>query len=343
MRLRAVLQPVIAVASAAALTGCLFSETLETFGGPTMGSTYSIKYVQAASSPKREVLQREVEVILAEVDKQMSTYRADSDLEAFNRAPAGCHVLPRPVLELVEYGTQLSRQSDGAFDLTLEPLITLWGFGAKSRGQQVPDADALMAVREQYGYRRVQVQDDRLCKDSDAVQVDLNSVAAGYTVDRIAALLEAQGIGSYLVEVTGELKALGHKPDGSPWRIAIEAPHADVRVVQQIVALDGLSVSTSGDYRNYFERDGKRFSHTLDPRQAAPISHKLAAVTVLRPSAREADGLSTLLMVLGPDEGLRFAEAQGIAALFVTREGEDFVSQGSSAFDALFATQGVAP
>src|SRR5690606_33869609 len=121
----------------------------------------------------------------------------------------------------------------------------------------VPDADALMAVREQYGYRRVQVQDDRLCKDSDAVQVDLNSVAAGYTVDRIAALLEAQGIGSYLVEVTGELKALGHKPDGSPWRIAIEAPHADVRAVQQIVALDGLSVSTSGDYRNYFERDGK--------------------------------------------------------------------------------------
>lgn len=343
MRLRAVLWPVIAVASAAALTGCLFSETLETFGGPTMGSTYSVKYVKSASAPGPDALRAEVEGLLAEVDRQMSTYRADSDLERFNSAAAGCHAMPRPVLELVEYGERLSRKSDGAFDLTLEPLMTLWGFGAKSRGQRVPDAAALAAVREQYGHQRLSVRDGQLCKDGDAVQVDLNSIAAGHTVDRVAALLESRGVGSYLVEITGELKAVGRKPDGSPWRIAIEAPQEDVRAVQRIVELDGLSVSTSGDYRNYFERDGQRYSHTLDPRQAAPIRHTLAAVTVLTPSALEADGLSTLLMVLGPEEGARFAEAENLAALFVTREGEGFVSRASSAFDALFATQGDTP
>ena len=337
------MQPVIAVASAAALTGCLFSETVETFGGPTMGSTYSVKFVKTASAPSTERLQAEVEAVLAEVDRQMSTYRPDSDLEGFNRAAAGCHAMPAPVLGLVEFGTGLSRKSEGAFDLTLEPLLTLWGFGAKSRGQVIPDAAALAAVREQYGYQRLQVRDGQLCKDLDAVQVDLNSIAAGYTVDRVAALLESRGVGSYLVEITGELKAVGRKPDGSPWRIAIEAPQSGVRAVQQIVELDGLSVSTSGDYRNYFERDGQRFSHTLDPRHAVPIRHTLAAVTVLAPSALEADGLSTLLMVLGPDEGGRFAEAENIAALFVTRDGDGFVSRGSSAFNALFPAQGVTP
>jgi thiamine biosynthesis lipoprotein len=343
MGLRAVLQPVIAVASAAALTGCLFSETVETFGGPTMGSTYSIKYVKTSSAPSAERLQAEVEGILAEVDRQMSTYRADSDLEGFNRAAAGCHAMPEPVLELVEYGLGLSRRSGGAFDLTLEPLMTLWGFGAKSRGQAVPDEAALQAVRDHYGYHRLQIRDGQLCKDSDAVQVDLNSIAAGYSVDRVAGLLESRGVGSYLVEITGELRAVGRKPDGSPWRIAIEAPQSGVRAVQQIIELDGLAVSTSGDYRNYYERDGQRFSHTLDPRLATPIRHTLAAVTVVAPSALEADGLSTLLMVLGPEEGERFAEAENIAALFVTRDGEGFVSRGSSAFNALFPAQGVKP
>ncbi|HLV18314.1 MAG TPA: FAD:protein FMN transferase [Pseudomonas sp.] len=343
MGLRAVLQPVIAVASAAALTGCLFSETVETFTGPTMGSTYSIKYVRTADAPAPDALQQQVEALLAEIDRQVSTYRRDSLIEAFNDGPAGCQPMPEPVLEMARYGLELSERSEGAFDLTLEPLLNLWGFGPRSRGQRVPTAEEIAAVREQYGHRLIEVRDGELCKARDAVQVDFNSIAAGQAVDRIVRLLREQGIGSYLVEVTGELKAEGRKPDGAPWRIAIEAPQTDVRAVQQILELDGLSVSTSGDYRNYFEQDGRRYSHTLDPRQAAPITHTLAAVTVLTPSAMEADGLSTLLMVLGPEQGMRFAEAEGIAALFVTREGDGFVSRGSSAFDALFPTQGVKP
>ena len=343
MRLRAVLQPVIAVASAAALTGCLFSDPLESFAGPTMGSTYSIKYVRHGGAPQVARAQAEVEAILAEVDLQMSTYRSDSLIEAFNQAPAGCRAMPEPVLELVRYGQELSRRSDGAFDLTVEPLLNLWGFGPQSRGERVPDAAELAAVREHYGQQYLHVRDGQLCKDRDAVQVDFNSIAAGYAVDRIAARLQQMDVNSYLVEVTGELKAKGRKPDGSPWRIAIEAPQSEARVAQQIIELDGLGVSTSGDYRNYFEQDGQRYSHTLDPRHAAPISHRLAAVTVVHPSTLEADGLSTVLMVLGPEQGLAFAENGNIAALFVTRDEGGFVSRSTAAFDALFAAQGEQP
>ncbi len=239
MRLRAVLQPVIAVASAAALTGCLFSESVETFGGPTMGSTYSVKYVRGSGVPYPEALQKEVDALLAEIDRQVSTYRSDSLIEAFNNGPAGCQAMPAPVLELARYGLELSHRSEGAFDLTLEPLLNLWGFGPKSRGQRVPDTAEIDAAREQYGYRLLEVRDGQLCKARDAVQVDFNSIAAGQAVDRIAQLLQAQGANSYLVEVTGELKAQGRKPDGAPWRIAIEAPQSDVRAVQRIVELDG--------------------------------------------------------------------------------------------------------
>ncbi|CAD5377470.1 FAD:protein FMN transferase [Pseudomonas sp. OF001] len=343
MSLVRLLQPVIAVACAAALAGCQFSDPLESFGGPTMGSTYSVKYVRGDGVADAQALQAGVEAILAEVDQQMSTYRDDSLIEQFNRAPAGtCQAMPADVLELVRLGEGLSLQSDGAFDLTIEPLLNLWGFGPQSRGEQVPSAEAIAEARQRVGHQHLRIDGEQLCKDAK-VQVDFNSVAAGHAVDRIAAWLEQQGVASYLVEATGELKARGRKPDGTPWRIAIEAPRDDQRVAQKVLALDGYGVSTSGDYRNYFEENGRRYSHTLDPRSGAPITHRLAAVTVLHPKALLADGLSTLLMVLGPEEGVRWAERQGIAAFFVTREGEGYVTYATKAFDALTAAQGERP
>ncbi|SDS47996.1 FAD:protein FMN transferase [Pseudomonas oryzae] len=343
MSLAAFLRPVIAVACAAALAGCQFSDPLESFGGPTMGSTYSVKYVRADGVADAQTLQAGVEGILAEVDQQMSTYRDDSLIERFNRAPAGtCMAMPGAVLELVRLGEGLSLQSGGAFDLTIEPLLNLWGFGPKSRGEQVPGAEAIAEARQRVGHQHLRIDGERLCKDAK-VQVDFNSVAAGHAVDRIAAWLEQQGVASYLVEATGELKARGRKPDGSAWRIAIEAPRDDQRVAQKILQLDGYGVSTSGDYRNYFEENGHRYSHTLDPRTGAPIAHRLAAVTVVHRQALLADGLSTLLMVLGPEEGEAWAERQGIAAFFVTREGDGFVSHATKAFTALSEAQGERP
>ncbi len=339
MKLATLLQPVIAAACAAALTGCLFSDPLQSFGGPTMGSTYTVKYVHAAGVADLPALQSGVEAILAEVDEQMSSYRDDSLIERFNRAPAGtCMTMPAAVLELVAFGDTLARQSGGAFDLTLEPLLDLWGFGSRSRSEQVPSSEAIAEARQRTGHAHLRIDGEQLCKDID-LQVDFNSIAAGHAVDRIAAWLEQQGVSSYLVEATGELKARGRKPDGAAWRVAVEEPRDDQRLAQKVLELDGLGISTSGDYRNYFEENGQRYSHTLDPRSGRPIAHRLAAVTVVHQQVLQADGLSTLLMVLGPDEGLAHAEREGIAALFVTREGDGFVTRSSKAFDALFPAQ----
>ncbi|MBV7478355.1 FAD:protein FMN transferase [Pseudomonas sp. PDM31] len=315
-----------------ALSGCGSGDSMESISGPTMGSTYSIKYVRHAGLPAPENVRAEVEKILSEVDRQMSTYRSDSDIERFNALPANhCRAMPAPILELVRVGEQLSRQSEGSFDLTVEPLLNLWGFGPQAREEKVPGAQALAEVRQRVGHAHLRIEGDQLCKDA-AVEVDFNSVAAGYAVDTIAAKLDQSGIHDYLVEVTGELKASGRKPDGAPWRIALEEPRDDRQVVERIIAVDGFGLSTSGDYRNYFEQDGRRFSHTFDARTGAPVSHTLASVTVIHPSALMADGLSTLLLILGPERGWDYAEKHDIGAFFVIRADTGFVTRSSHAF-----------
>lgn len=320
------------------LAGC-GGERLESLSGPTMGSTWSVQYVRHAQGPAPSLVQAEVEGILAEVDGQMSTYRSDSDIERFNALPAdSCQPMPEPVLQLVRVGEQLSRDSDGAFDLTVEPLLDLWGFGPQGREEKVPGASALAEVRQRVGHAHLRIEGQELCKDAP-VEVDFNSIAAGYAVDRIAARLTQLGIDSFLAEATGELKAVGRKPDGSPWRIALEEPRDDQQVAQRVIALDGFGVSTSGDYRNYFEQDGQRYSHTFDARLGQPIAHPLASVTVIHPSALMADGLSTLLLILGPEAGWDYAEKHGIAGFFVMRSATGFVTRSNPAFDALLAGQ----
>ncbi|WP_283183796.1 MULTISPECIES: FAD:protein FMN transferase [unclassified Pseudomonas] len=308
---------------------------MESFGGPTMGSTYSIKYLRHAGLPAPTEVRVQVEKILAEVDQQMSTYRSDSDIERFNDLPANrCQKMPPPILKLVRVGERLSEQSEGSFDLTVEPLLNLWGFGPQAREEKIPAAQALAEVRQRVGYQHLRIDGDQLCKDA-AVEVDFNSIAAGYAVDTIAAKLEAMGIHNYLAEATGELKAAGKKLDGSPWRVALEEPRDDQQVAERIIAVDGYGVSTSGDYRNYFEQDGRRYSHTFDARTGAPVSHTLASVTVIHPSALMADGLSTLLLILGPEQGWDYAEKHDIGAFFVIRADTGFVTRTTQAFERL--------
>lgn len=179
------------------LAGC-GGERLESLSGPTMGSTWSVQYVRHAQGPAPSLIQAEVEGILAEVDGQMSTYRSDSDIERFNALPAdSCQPMPEPVLQLVRVGEQLSRGSDGAFDLTVEPLLDLWGFGPQGREEKVPGASALAEVRQRVGHAHLRIEGQELCKDAP-VEVDFNSIAAGYAVDRIAARLTQLGIDSFL-------------------------------------------------------------------------------------------------------------------------------------------------
>jgi thiamine biosynthesis lipoprotein len=320
---------------AVALAGC--DDKVESFGGPTMGSTYSIKYVRGAEGPSVQQAQAEVEALLAQVDQQMSTYRDDSLVSKFNTLPAGsCRNLPENMLALVRYGERLANDSDGAFDLTVEPLLDLWGFGPKGQGERVPSPEQIALALQRVGHRHLKIDGQRLCKDAD-IKLDFDAIAAGDTVDRVAALLEHLGVNDYLVEITGELKTKGRKPDGSAWSIAIEAPRDDERVAQMVLKLRDMGISTSGDYRNYFEVDGQRYSHTFDPRLGRPISHKLASVTVASPLALHADGMSTLLMVLGPEQGYRFALDHRLAALFITREAQGFSSLATPAFQRLMA------
>nr|WP_256574102.1 MULTISPECIES: FAD:protein FMN transferase [unclassified Pseudomonas] len=325
----------ILVILAGVLSGCGNGDTLERFAGPTMGSHYSIQYVRHSAGPAPKTVQAEVENILAEVDRQFSTYRGDSDVERFNALPANsCQVMPGPVLALIRVGEQLSIQSEGAFDLTVEPLLNLWGFGPQSREEKVPAAETLTLVRQRVGHGHLRIEGDRLCKDA-AVEVDFNSIAAGYAVDRIAARLQALGIDSYLAEATGELKAVGRKPDGSAWRIALEEPRDDRQVAERVIEVNGYGVSTSGDYRHYFEQGGQRYSHTFDARTGAPVLHNLASVTVIHPSALMADGLSTLLLILGPERGWDYAEKHGIGVFFVLRDGNGFVTRTNDAFERI--------
>ncbi|WP_181069683.1 FAD:protein FMN transferase [Stutzerimonas azotifigens] len=336
----ALIRPVIAVALATALTGCLFQDTIQSFSGPTQGSTYSVKYVKSHGVPDKAELQRATEAILEQIDQELSTYRNDSDIERFNDMPASsCQSMPASIFELLEVSRQLSAQGDGAFDPTLEPLLNLWGFGPRAKGEGVPSDEAIAEARALTGLGHFRRDGEQLCKDAPA-QLEFNSIAAGYSVDRVSERLKSLGVTSYLVEITGELKAEGLKPDGSAWRIGVEEPRDDQRVAQRVIELDGYGISTSGDYRNYFERDGQRYSHTIDPRTGAPIAHRLAAVTVADRSTLLADGLSTLLMVLGPERGFDFATENSIPSFFVIREGEGFVTKSTEAFDKLFGAGG---
>jgi len=261
-----------------------------------------------------------------------STYRSDSTVSQFNQLAANqCLALPRDMLDLVRFGQHLAVQSAGAFDLTVEPLLDLWGFGPQARHEQVPDPQALAQVRLRVGYQHLRIEGQALCKDAP-VELDFNSIAAGHAVDLIAQRLQAMGISSFIAEATGELKAVGRKPDGSPWRIALELPREDRQIARQVIPVDGLSVSTSGDYRHYFEQNGRRYSHTFDARLGRPVAHDLAAATVLDASALKADGFSTLLLILGPERGWDFAVSHNLAAVLVTRAEGGFVSRATPAF-----------
>jgi FAD:protein FMN transferase len=298
-----------------------------------MGSSYSIQYVRQPGGPAPTQVQAEVEAILQAIDARYSTYRGDSTVSRFNQLPANqCLAIDGDMRALVSFGQQLAAQSQGAFDLTVEPLLDLWGFGPQARELQVPDPQALARARQRVGYQHLRLEGDNLCKDAP-VELDFNSIAAGHAVDLIAERLRAMGIDSFLAEATGELKAVGRKPDGSVWRVALELPREDRRIARQVIPVQDLAVSTSGDYRHYFEDNGRRYSHTFDARLGRPVEHDLAAVTVLDDSALLADGYSTLLLILGPERGWDFAVAHGIAAVLVTRAGAGFVSRGTPAFE----------
>ena len=318
-----------------ALTACERGPTLAEFGGPTMGTTYSVKVVDHPRDVEIEGLKTEIQARLDAVNSRMSTYLEDSELSRFNASRGTEWLDASPELaSVMQFAQQVSDLTGGAFDVTVGPLVNLWGFGPGTRRDQTPTAESIERTGRRVGHEQLHVRTapPGLKKDIPDLYVDLSAIAKGYAVDQAAEFLESQGVMNYLVEVGGEVRGRGHNARGVPWQIAIEKPHPGTRTVQQVIAVDGASIATSGDYRNYFEQDGRRYSHTIDPRTGRPVDHKLASVTVLSPSAMRADALATGLMVLGPEAGYALAERETLAVLFILRTEDGFVSKASQAF-----------
>jgi thiamine biosynthesis lipoprotein len=264
---------------------------------------------------------------LVRLNQEMSTYDESSTVSRFNRAtPGRWFAVGTDLVTVVAAAAQLSVDSAGAFDITVGPLVNLWGFGPGgfSAEQPAPEQIDAALARIGHGYLEFRVQPSALLKHQD-LYVDLSAIAKGYGVDRLAELLIESACGDFIVEIGGEVRTRGTNERGAMWRVGVEVPDPESSgAVQRVLHLGEHSLATSGDYRNFFAQDGTRFSHTIDPRTGRPVNHQLASVTVAHDSAMWADGYATLLNVLGPQAGYAFAQESGLAALFIVRTEHGF-------------------
>lgn len=300
--------------------------------GNTMGTTYNVKFY-ADEKLDEIAVKQEIDDALVLVNKQMSTYDPTSELSLFNQSESTDWVSVSPATQkVVLEAIRLGELSNGVLDVTVGPLVNLWGFGPDARPEVVPAQEQIDAVRLVTGLDKLDVSEAGLKKTVPGLYVDLSTIAKGYGVDVVAELLEAKGLTDYLVEIGGEMRVSGIKDDEMPWMIAIERPTVDQRAVQRILDIGTNAIATSGDYRNYYERDGKRYSHLIDPRTGYPIQHNLVSVSVVHSSSMTADGLATALNVMGAEEAKAVAERENLAVLLITQENGEFNEYTSPAF-----------
>ena len=331
-------------------SGTTESSELVGFNGKIMGTGYSVRlgrHVGAADTPGEALLRglgQQVHAALQSIDSSMSTWRGDSDISLFNKhVDTDWQAMKPATMNVLLRARSTSELSLGAFDVTIGPIVDLWGFGAGSAkadglfSGKKPSAKLIRETLVGVGYEAVDVDLERgaIRKRAAGVQVDLSGIAKGYAVDVVADLLAREGFNSFLVEVGGELKSLGRKPDGSVWKVAIEKPSDGVRDVFRILKLDGQAVATSGDYRNFFIDGGQRYSHSIDPRTGESVRHALASVSVVANTSMQADALSTAMMIMGPVEAMDFAQQHNIAAHFILKSGRALEEVYSPAIEPL--------
>lgn len=334
-----VLKPVLQYGLLAVLlTGCRFSEEpeIQSLFGYSMGTSYSIKLVSTLNESRN--LQIGVEGVLSDINQRMSTYLPRSDLSRFGELAVGESLPVDPkTVAVVSKALEIAEQTDGAFDPTIAPLVDLWGFGPTARQSALPGQDRIQRALATVGYDgvSVDVENQVLNKHADR-SLDLSAIAKGYAVDQVAQFLEAKGFSDFLVEVGGEMRFSGQKPNGEPWRIAIEKPDPSSRSPFRLLEMQNYAVATSGDYRNYIEVDGKRYSHTIDPTSGYPIDHDLASVTVVMDSGMEADAYATAFSVMGREQALVKAQEWDVAVFLIYRDGNEFKTEQSARFTELF-------
>ena len=317
------------------LLACERQPAFETvvLSGATMGTTYSIKIiVPNGERHLAEKLQVAIDSRLQAFNQSLSTYISDSEIVTLNQAPVG-EWLPvsERFLAVLTLSQQISQLSGGAFDATVAPLVNLWGFGPDWKAHKAPAASDIEQALSSIGYQYIEIDSAQSrIKKLINVSLDFSAVAKGYGVDEIAELLWAEGFHHFMVEIGGELRLHGHNGEGKTWRIGVESPAAGGKI--RPIAVSEVGVATSGDYRNYFEQDGVRFSHTIDPTTGRPITHNLASVTVIAATAARADALATAFTVMGGDQAMALAEERGIAIYLIERVDEGFSTRASTAF-----------
>ncbi len=304
--------------------------------GRTMGTFYGVKVVGDFPGGQ-QALQSQVDALLKHYNDEISTYDPNSALSKFNQLQS---VQPFPVsqdmADLIISALRVGQRTQGVLDVTVGPLVNLWGFGPDKRPVKTPTDEQIAAARARVGIDRlhVEVSADHatLRKDVPSLYVDLSTIGEGFGADKVAEFLEARGVHHYLVEIAGASRSRGVNAKGEPWKLAIQKPTDELEDIQAIIIPDGRAVSTSGSYRNYYELDGKRYSHIIDPATGKPITHKLVSVTVITPTAMEADGLDTALMVMGPGKAMAFAKQQNLAVYLVSKTAQGFKAEYSPAF-----------
>ncbi len=301
------------------------------FSGPIMGTQYRVTVVSLGDPSLGDLylgdleldqkrLERKIVDAMEAVNQSMSTYIPDSELSKFNRLKAGESAQLSPgLLEVMDEALQISKQSNGAFDVTLGKAIRLWGFSEDGQIETKPSPEELNKLKQSVGYQNLALEGQTLKKLANDLEVNVSAIAKGYAVDKVAETLTGAGIEHFLIDIGGELRAKGFNANKDRWRVGVERPHLTGGVAQ-VVELKNASIATSGDYRNFIVIDGEQFSHTISPDTLKPVFHKLASVSVIAPKASTADALATAILAKGEDEGVAFAEQHGIAAYFIIRE-----------------------
>ncbi|MBI5091757.1 MAG: FAD:protein FMN transferase [Candidatus Hydrogenedentes bacterium] len=330
----------------AILAGCDFSASrapdgVVTFAGATMGTTYSVKIAaESMTVGARQRIEHAISEVLQGIDREMSTWRSDSELSQFNASEnAAAFNVSRNLIEVLLCAQRISEQSGGAFDVTVGPLVNAWGFGPAGGRERVPEDGEIARLKPSVGYQKLVIDSGAgaLRKTAQGMYVDVAAIAPGYACDKLGVAIETLGYPNYLIELGGEVRARGAKLDGKGWTIGVERPDAPGRALYTPVTLDGMSLSTSGDYREYFEKSGVRYSHTVDPRTGRPITHHLASVTVINRDCMWADAYATAIEVLGPEEGYQLAVREKLPALLLVREAPGvFREKQTPAYTAMF-------
>lgn len=309
-----------------------------TYTGETEGTSFHIKASKLPENLAVTQLQTQIKTLLDKIDGQMSTYKKDSELSRFNQnLSTDWQPVSAELFTVIKAAQKISEFSNGAFDITVGGLVNIWGFGPDPMKFTAPSEALIKEKLAKIGYQKLSLQEKPMTvkKAIPDLYVDLSAIAKGYAVDQVGLLLEQVGIADYMVEIGGEVRVKGKNIENQPWQIAIEKPTPNKIMVERVVPLTDIGMATSGDYRNFFEVDGVRFSHTIDPRTGRPISHKLASISILNSSTMLADALATAINVLGPVEGYNLAEKHNIPALFIIKAADGFEEKSTTAFSTL--------